>query len=161
MISSVITVIEWEDREETLQGCSYVLELWNCSMSSAVSGLIGWECPLGQLHQLPHSHVQAVLGSIHPLQLLKVFPSITDIDESGCRCWGGKKCRNEFLFWFGFLNAYSLQRNIISATYEWRGPTWWPWHMCWRWRRQWRPQSWSSSLPCFGKRPQVYYKKKE
>lgn len=41
MISSVITVIEWEDREETLQGCSYALELWNCSMSSAVSGLIG------------------------------------------------------------------------------------------------------------------------
>lgn len=56
-------------------------------MLSAVCGLIGWEDPVGQMRRLAHSHVKAVLGSIHPLQLLKVFPSITDIDESGCRCW--------------------------------------------------------------------------
>lgn len=35
--------------------------------------------------QLAHSHVQAVLGSVHSFQLLKVFPSIADIDEGGCR----------------------------------------------------------------------------
>lgn len=82
-----ITVIEYEDIEETVQGCSYVSELEDRHMSSAVCGLIGWECPLGHTRRLAHSHVQAVLGSVHPLQLLKVFPSIADIDESGCRCW--------------------------------------------------------------------------
>lgn len=84
MISLVITVIEHEDIEETVQGCSSVSELEDRNMLSVVCGLI--EYPLAQMHWLAHSHVQAVLGSIHPLQLLKVFPSITDIDESGCRC---------------------------------------------------------------------------
>lgn len=66
-----------------------------------VCGLIGWECPPGQVCWLAHSHVQAVFGSVHPLQLLKVFPSITDIDESCCRCW--KNIRHCFfykLIWF-------------------------------------------------------------
>lgn len=41
MISPVITVIEGEDIEDTVQGCSCVLELDDNNMSSAVCGLIG------------------------------------------------------------------------------------------------------------------------
>lgn len=41
MISPVITVIECEDIEETVQGCSYVSELEDRNMPSAVCGLIG------------------------------------------------------------------------------------------------------------------------
>lgn len=41
MISPVITVIECEDIEETVQGCSYVAELEDRETSSAVCGLIG------------------------------------------------------------------------------------------------------------------------
>lgn len=86
MISLVITVIEREDIDETVQGSSHVSELEDRNMLSVVCRLIEREYPLTQMHRLAHSHVQAVLWSIHPLQLLKVFPSITDIDESGCRC---------------------------------------------------------------------------
>lgn len=41
MIFPIITVIEYEDIEETVQGCSYVSELEDRHMSSAVCGLIG------------------------------------------------------------------------------------------------------------------------
>lgn len=40
MIFPIITVIECEDIEETVQGCSYVSEL-DRNMLSAVCGLIG------------------------------------------------------------------------------------------------------------------------
>lgn len=56
-----------------------------------VCRLIGWEDPLPKMRRLTHPHVQAVLGPIHPLQLLKVFPSIADVDESGGWCWRKKK----------------------------------------------------------------------
>lgn len=53
------------------------------------------------------------------------------------------------------------EKFLPFATYELRDLTWWPWRMCWRWRRQWRPQSWSFAPPCFGKRLQVYWDKKK
>lgn len=115
MISLIITVIECEDIDETVQGSSYVSELEDRNMLSVVCGLIDREYPLAQMHWLAHSHVQAVLGSIHSLQLLKVFPSITDIDESGCRCW---KRRDVDHF---ILDSYILHRTKSweTFTYEW------------------------------------------
>lgn len=77
--------------ERTVQGSSYVSELGDLSKSSAACGLIGWEGPRGQTHRLADSHMQTGLGSVHPLQLLKMFPSITDIDESSCRGWRNEK----------------------------------------------------------------------
>lgn len=34
---------------------------------------------------LTHTHVQAVLGAVHPLQLLKMLPGITNVDEGSGR----------------------------------------------------------------------------
>lgn len=48
--------------------------------------------------------MQAVLGSVHPLQLLKVFPSITDVDESGCRRW--KKTRDVDFYYADFVFCF-------------------------------------------------------
>lgn len=81
-----------------------------------VCGLIGWECPLGPAPSLAHSHVQAVFGSIHPLQLLKVFPSIPDVDESGCRCWEEqRKACLKGPFWFP-LHGYGWKRSNLPLT---------------------------------------------
>lgn len=42
---------------------------------------------------LGSAHEQAVLWSIHPLQLLKVFPGIPDVDQSGCGSCKGKEIK--------------------------------------------------------------------
>lgn len=60
---------------------------------------------------LAHSHVQAVLRSVHALQLLKVFPGISNVDESGSRCWERKKT-----VWFGW--CFIVLHNQQSKTYS-------------------------------------------
>lgn len=82
------------------------------------------------MHWLAHSHVQAVFGSIHPLQLLKVFPSITDVDESGCRwnggvrhndhdiCVGGKDVDEGRKVGVPHLHALERGRKFTTAEFE-------------------------------------------
>lgn len=73
-----------------------------------ICGVIGWKCPRGQSEKywLAHPHVQAVLGSVHALQLLKVFPGISNVDESGCRCWE-TKAQSLFVFFLIMLSRFA------------------------------------------------------
>lgn len=89
-----------------------------------ICGVIGWECPRGQSEKywLAHPHVQAVLGSVHTLQLLKVFPGISNVDESGCRCWANRGTRFFFIIMLSPFDKWTEKHCLLLLT------NWGIWH---------------------------------